>query len=113
MLVDAAKTDLKAHEIWASRQYKQTEGGGEVDIKIQRSRWCCWLINFSGDLKKTTVKGRKAGTDEQRDESTIYVRVKKHLVVSIQAENLPQPAQVADRFASGIDYDKLEALVYP
>jgi len=111
VVVEDEKTDLGAGKIWASRQYRQTDGRGEVDIKVHKSRWCCWLISFSGDIRKITVKGRKAGLDEERDESTVHVRLRKQIVVSVQAENLPASAEAARKFASAIDYDKLEALI--
>ena len=112
VIVDAAKTNLENHELWAARVYKQSPGEGEIKIKVYNSRWCCWLVNFSGDLEKMKIKEKKAGLDEQKTDAIVYVRLNRQVVLSVEAEKIPVLAQTAERFASEIDCDKLKAVIF-
>ena len=110
--VDVHETDISAGKIKASREYNQVGGKGEVEIEIYNNRWRKWVAMITPGLENLTMQGRKAVLDvEKADEAHLHVFVADNLVVSIEADDVAEAAQVVQDFGSKVDYNGLDQLL--
>ena len=110
--IDVDETDISAGKIKASREYKQVGGKGEVEIEIYNNRWRKWVAMITPGLENLTVQGREAVLDvEKADEAHLHVFAADNLVVSIEADDVAEAAQVVRDFGSKVDYNRLDQLL--
>ncbi len=106
--IDERITNLVVGKIDASREYNESEDKGEVEIHIRTSAWCCWLVNFSGDLEKLEIQGRKAGLDPKKNKAVLYVALTHNVVVIFEAHKMSNAVEAVKYFASKTDLDCLK-----
>jgi len=109
--VDQRVTDLDEGKLEAMREYAEIDGKGEMEINVRTSPWCCWLVNFGGDLVPLTIQGRKAGMDPKKNKAVLYVTLTYDTVVIFEADNMPNAEEAVKYFASKTDFDCLKEKV--
>jgi len=108
MEINEETTRLDKGKIDAARDYVQTGGQAEMEVSIRTSRWCCWLVVFSGDLQETKIQGRRAGLDARKNKAVLYVPLTHEIVVTFEADNMENAADTVMDFAQITDFDCLK-----
>jgi hypothetical protein len=108
MEINAKLTKLKEGKIDAAREYTEVGGKAEMEIGIRTSRWCCWVVTFSGDLEKLEIQGHKACLDPKKNKALLYVSLTPGSVVTFEADNMTDAAQAVVDFAAITNFDCLK-----